>query len=58
MANLTIRKKVSYRTPKGASEGVGTIINILHTQRGAWYEVKDSNTGAIVRLRAANIELA
>jgi len=50
-------QNVLYRTPRGAQEGVGKIVDVLSTLRGAWYEVKDKNTGAIVRLRASCLEL-
>lgn len=50
--------KVTYRTPRGAQEGIGKIVEIIEGLRGLWYEVKDLNTGAIVRLRAASLELA
>lgn len=50
--------RVTYRTPRGSQEGIGKIIEVVETLRGLWYEVKDANTGAVVRLRAANLELA
>lgn len=50
--------KVYYRTPRGAQEGLGKIVQILESARGLWYEVKDSATGAVLRLRAASLELA
>lgn len=48
---------VLYRTPRGAQEGAGKIVDIIQTLRGIWYEVKDRNTGAKVRLRAGSLEL-
>lgn len=48
---------VLYRTPRGAQEGIGKIIDIHQTARGLWYEVKDRNTGALVRLRESSLEL-
>lgn len=50
--------KVRYTTPRGAQSGRGKIVDVIETARGLWYEVKDSETGATVRLRAANLELA
>lgn len=58
MASLKTGSKVYYRTPRGSQEGLGKIVQILDSKRGAWYEVKDQATGAVLRLRAANIELA
>jgi len=49
---------VLYRTPRMGQEGKGKIVQVIPTARGVWYEVKDSNTSALVRLRAANMELA
>lgn len=48
---------VLYRTPRGGQEGIGKIVEIHQTERGLWYEVKDRNTGAVVRLRASSMEL-
>ena len=48
---------VLYRTPRGSQEGIGKIIELHSTARGVWYEVKDRNTGALVRLRASSLEL-
>lgn len=49
---------VLYRTPRGGQEGIGTVVDIHQTERGLWYEVKDRNTGAVVRLRFSSMELA
>lgn len=56
--SFKVGRKVTYRTPRGAQEGLGKIINIIEGKRGLWYEVRDLNTGATVSLRAANLELA
>lgn len=49
--------KVKYRTPRGGQTGEGKITEIVETQRGLWYTVKDAATSALVKLRARNIEL-
>lgn len=36
---------------------MGVVTQVIETGRGAWYEVKDKNTGALVRLRAASMEM-
>lgn len=51
-------QSVTYRTPRGAQEGAGKIVDLIQTLRGVWYEVKDRNTGAVVRLRASSMEPA
>ncbi len=51
-------QSVTYRTPRGAQEGAGKIVDLIQTLRGVWYEVKDRNTGAVVRLRASSLEPA
>lgn len=51
-------QKVLYRTPRGAQEGIGKIVEIYDTRRGSWYEVRDLNTGAVLRLRARSMERA
>lgn len=56
-STFRIGAKVLYRTPRGGQEGVGKILDIHQTERGLWYEVKDRNTGAVVRLRASSMEL-
>lgn len=56
--NFKRGQTVLYRTPRMGQEGMGKIVQVLSTTRGAWYEVKDGNTGALVRLRAGNMELA
>lgn len=49
---------VRYETPRGAKAGTGKIAKIHDTARGPWYEVVDSTTKAVVKLRAANLQLA
>lgn len=49
---------VLYETPRGAKAGTGKIRSVIETARGAWYEVVDGNTRAVVKLRAANLQLA
>ena len=51
-------QQVRYQTPCGAQAGTGKVIAVLETLRGLWYEVKDTSTKAVLRLRAANIEAA
>ncbi len=55
---LRIGATVTYRTPRGGQEGIGKIVDVHQTERGLWYEVKDRNTGAVVRLRVSSMELA
>lgn len=49
---------VHYETPRGTRSGTGKIRAVLESARGLWYEVVDSSTKAVVKLRAANIQLA
>jgi hypothetical protein len=47
--------RVHYTTPRGGQQGYGKITEITETSRGLWYSVTDSKTGAVIKLRAANI---
>lgn len=49
--------KVAYRTPRGAQEGYGRVVDIHFGLRGLWYEIKDRDTGAYIKLRAASLSL-
>ena len=55
MATLKKKTKVKYETPRGGQSGEGVINEVIETARGVWYAVKDSATGAVVKLRAANL---
>lgn len=56
-ANLVPGVRVLYRTPRGVQEGLGEIARVLRTGRGYWFEIKDVHTGAVVRVRAAALEV-
>ena len=56
MANLTKHKVVHYRTP--ARQGTAKITAVLETARGLWYEIKDTVSGDILKVRAAYLVLA
>ena len=47
---------VSYVTPHGRQRGEGVIAEIVETVKGVWFHVKDSATGAVVKLRAQPLE--
>lgn len=49
--------KVTYETPRGGQSGIGKIIEVVETTRGLWYVVKDTDTGATVKLRASGLTL-
>lgn len=48
-------QKVNYVTPKARNTGTGKVVDIFEGLRGAFYEIKDAASGAVYKLRAANL---
>ena len=51
-------QRVKYHSTRGTRSGVGKIVDVIETQRGLWYEVKDESTKENFRFRASCLNLA